>query len=135
MKIVVNRCYGGFGLSVKAVLEYAKFKGFKLYPCIDKYPYDFKNPRFEPCKDGDSLLIHYFKEPLMEDGKCVEDSYFLENSINRDDPALVKVVEELGEKANSRYSQLKIVEIPDNVKWEIEEYDGFERVSEIHRTW
>lgn len=30
-KIVVNRCYGGFGLSHEAILEYAKRKGVKLF--------------------------------------------------------------------------------------------------------
>jgi len=30
---------------------------------------------------------------------------------------------------------LKIVDIPDGVEWEIEEYDGMEWVAEKHRTW
>ena len=33
------------------------------------------------------------------------------------------------------HAQLKIVEIPNNIKWEIAEYDGHEWVSEVHRTW
>jgi hypothetical protein len=45
------------------------------------------------------------------------------------------LVEEMGEKAGSTYSQLRIVEIPDDVEWQIEEYDGSEWVSEKHRTW
>ena len=32
-------------------------------------------------------------------------------------------------------SDLKVVEIPDDVEWEIEEYDGNEWVSEVHRCW
>lgn len=32
-------------------------------------------------------------------------------------------------------ADLKIVEIPDDVEWVIEEYDGIEYVSEVHRTW
>ena len=55
--------------------------------------------------------------------------------IKRDDPVLVKVVEELGEQANTRYSNLKVVEIPDEVEWSIQEYDGVEWVAEAHRTW
>ena len=27
------------------------------------------------------------------------------------------------------------VEIPDDVEWQIEEYDGTEHISEKHRTW
>ena len=32
MKVVINACYGGFGLSHKAIMRYAELKGFKLYP-------------------------------------------------------------------------------------------------------
>ena len=32
-------------------------------------------------------------------------------------------------------STLKIIEIPDDVDWIIEEYDGNEWVAEKHRTW
>ena len=53
----------------------------------------------------------------------------------RDDPALIRVIEELGEKANTRYSELRVIEIPDDVEWQIEEYDGNEWVAEKHRTW
>jgi hypothetical protein len=53
----------------------------------------------------------------------------------RDDPVLVQVVEELGEESFDRYADLKIVEIPEDVDWYIEEYDGLEHVAERHRTW
>ena len=53
----------------------------------------------------------------------------------RDDPVLVQVVETLGKRANSAQAQLHIVDVPDDVEWEIEEYDGKEWVSEKHRTW
>jgi hypothetical protein len=48
---------------------------------------------------------------------------------------LIQVVEELGEKASGRFADLKVVEIPDDVEWQIDEYDGLEWVSERHRTW
>lgn len=53
----------------------------------------------------------------------------------RNDPDLVAVVEELGEAANGRFSKLRVVEIPDGVEWQIEEYDGLEWIAEKHRTW
>jgi len=56
-------------------------------------------------------------------------------NIQRDDPVLVQIVEQLSEEANCHFSQLKVVEIPFDVEWEIEEYDGKEWVSEKHRTW
>lgn len=60
---------------------------------------------------------------------------FYQWEAKRDDPALIQVIETLGEAANSRYAKLKIIEIPDNVEWQIEEYDGYEWVAEQHRTW
>jgi hypothetical protein len=47
----------------------------------------------------------------------------------------VAVVEELGARANGRHAELKVVEIPANVDWEIDEYDGAEWVAEKHRIW
>ena len=55
--------------------------------------------------------------------------------IRRDDPALVQVVEELGEKSSDRCADLRVVEIPEGVSWLIGEYDGLEHVAERHRTW
>jgi hypothetical protein len=60
---------------------------------------------------------------------------FHERDIARDDPYLVKVVEELGEAANGKYADLKVVEVPGDVEWQIAEYDGLEWVAEQHRTW
>lgn len=53
----------------------------------------------------------------------------------RTDSGLVACVETLGEKADGRYAELKVVEIPDDVDWEIDEYDGIESVHEVHRVW
>lgn len=53
----------------------------------------------------------------------------------RDDPELIRIVKELGERANGSCAQLKVVEIPDDVEWVICQYDGLEWVAEDHRTW
>ena len=55
--------------------------------------------------------------------------------IERNDQYLVRVIEELGDDANGRFSELKVVNIPDEVEWQIEEYDGLEWVEEKHRIW
>lgn len=55
--------------------------------------------------------------------------------IKRDDPMLVQTVLRLAGAANTPYSALKVVEIPDGVQWHIAEYDGREWVAEDHRTW
>jgi len=56
-------------------------------------------------------------------------------NMDRSDPNLIRVVEEMGGEANSTISTLKIVEIPDHIVWEIQDYDGMEWVAEKHETW
>lgn len=48
---------------------------------------------------------------------------------------LVDIVTQLGPLANGDFAKLNIVEIPDDVKYIIQEYDGCEWVAEEHRTW
>lgn len=55
--------------------------------------------------------------------------------LERNDPDLIAVVEELGENTDGFGSELKIVDIPDDIKWYIYNYDGMETVREEHRTW
>lgn len=55
---------------------------------------------------------------------------------DRCDRHLLSIIELLGsEKVSGPFAALKIVEIPDDVVWEITEYDGYERVEEVHRSW
>ena len=131
MKIVINKCFGGFGLSHKAVMQYAELKGFKLYPFVETG----ECHRFKPYGGGEVFLIHYSKAPLLDNGSYLEDSYFSDRDIERTDPILIKVVEELKEKANGHSAKLSVIEIPDDIKWEIDEYDGIETVHEKHGSW
>ena len=109
MKIVINRKYGGFGLSEEAVLLYGDKKGLNIIAKQD-----------EKIK----TIIHY-----------KEQNGFGEWEIERNDPVLVEVVEQLGDLANGHYSKLKVVEVPDDIKWYISDYDGIEEVHEEHRKW
>jgi len=58
-----------------------------------------------------------------------------QHDIARDDPVLVRIVNELGSEADGAYATLKVVEVPGDVDWEIDEYDGDEWVAEKHRRW
>lgn len=101
MKIVINRCFGGFSLS-KAVYE-------ELGLEWDGYGY----------LDNEDLGIK------SDDGNAY-----------RADKRLVEAVEKIGvEKASGSMAELEVVEIPDDVDWEISEYDGREHIAEKHRTW
>ena len=138
MKVVINKCFGGFGLSYKAVMRYAELSGFKLYAYTHIFP---KNPKdevvYEPY-DGkkDVWMITYSKRSgIVTANEMRNDDYYLESQIERTDPILIQVIEELGKEANGRYASLSIIEIPDDIEWEIEEYDGTEHIAEKHRTW
>lgn len=133
MKIVINDCYGGFGLSHKGMIRYAEIKGFKLYAYTTSYDKSSEDYRKTILWDGtgnEPFFLSYSTSPEL-DGK----NHFWKGDIERNDSALIQVVEELGAEANGNYSSLKIVEIPDDVKWHIAEYDGNEHVAEDHRTW
>lgn len=143
-KIVINKCFGGFGLTHEAIMRYAELSGFKLYPFVEERQVKGKewSPRTskhkdyinEESKDNPYDLIHYSTSPL-KNGKYKENSYFSDRDIKRDDVNLIKVVEEMKEKANGHYAYLTVVEIPDDIEWEILEYDGMESVEEKHRSW
>ena len=129
MKVVINTCFGGFGLSPLAVKRYGELKGIPLYMYAEygghlrQVSYD-KEPPFVP---------YYYTIPNLTEW---QDEYcFHERDIPRDDPILIRVVEELGDKANGEYAKLSIIEIPDEVDWEISEYDGNESIEEVHRSW
>jgi len=110
MKVVVNRCYGGFSLSRKAVLLARKITG---------------NPKWGGAQ---------IKGDIYDNGEICNDDYgYVE--VERNDKILIEVVEKLGKKADGRCAELEIVEIPDGTDYEIEEYDGKEWVSERHRKW
>ena len=138
MKIAVNKRWGGFGISHKAILRYAELKGIKLYACVDKRDekgeLDFGKLE-NYTNQTDSFCIHYLTQPLREDGTYVEDTYWSYSNIERNDPLLIQVIEEMGVEANGDHAKIVVVEIPDDVKYEIDEYDGQETIHEVHRSW
>jgi hypothetical protein len=137
MKIVINTCYGGFTLSHKAMKRYAELSGFDIFAFRSEYDSsdkDFEELTYLTDKEvedqGDEGLIFYYKDKNHTEGND-----FCQYAFKRNDPILVQVVEELSDESSGYCSDLKVVEIPDDVDWEIEEYDGSEWISEKHRTW
>jgi len=91
MKVVINKCFGDFGLSEKAFNRYNE-----LSPTKAVYEFDIK----------------------------------------RDDPFLIQAIEEIGIiVSGGKHSELKIVDIPNDVAWYVDDYDGMETIRESHRTW
>ena len=144
MKIVINTSYGGFGLSKKAILKYLEL--------CEITPYFYKrDPDASPTK---SFYIKITIEEYLNNNKLfnliilkkdfgdrvlwtreMNADFFSDDDIKRTDPNLIKVIELLGQQANGKFANLKIVEIPNGVDWMIEDHDGDEYVSEKHRTW
>ncbi len=139
MKIVLNKCFGGFGLSHEAKMEIFKRKNIEVFPYINNFSYDSDDEytRHTGQKLGSMDFIYYFKkDPKIDKVTGIyseidrlygitDDSSFSSDS-NRGDKDLVAVVEKLGSEASGPYASLKVVDIPDGAEWEISDYDGVE---------
>jgi hypothetical protein len=108
-EVVYNDCYGGFSLSLEAQKLYIEYLGYK---------------------------------PKFHDGKCIWDKFYTCDEIpqfnpldigERHDPALVKTVKELGEKAGGDCAKLRITTVEG--AYRIQEYDGMETVVESYGDW
>jgi len=139
MKVVINSRFGGFGLSLLGELEYLKLKGKEAFIYKQtKYAYRDGVDLYEKVGLNNGGLFSLTLTKDMGDSfTTLPDDEFLFSSreIERTDEDLVKVVEMLGTKAFGEYSSLKVVEIPDDISWHIDEYDGAETIHEDHRSW
>lgn len=153
-KILINRCFGGYTLSDKFKIKLCKIKNRecdKLYFYSGGYDEDY-NDTFEFIRDfkfkenGDLIvenqrpswnMIYVTYEYQGKNPEELMNCVFLSDELYaRDDKDLIKLFEEMGsKKASGRYASLKIVEIPEDVEWEISDYDGLEEVHEKHRVW
>ena len=131
MKVVINRCYGGFSLSAAGTKEFYKRKGKKCYffAGMGREPY-----RKATERDLAGMFWHCFDIP-NPNRKASDRHYLTNRPDDRCDPDLIATVEKLGEKANGQCAELEIVEIPDGVDYNIADYDGMESIHESHRSW
>jgi hypothetical protein len=98
MKIVINKCFGGFALSETRMSQYAIRKGVTALPDDDDFPIQIWD-------------------------------------IPRDDPDLVYVVQQIPEDEGICGTDLHVIEIPDDVDWQIEDWDGCEHIVDKKRIW
>ena len=107
-KVVINTCYGGFGITDEAMKMYLERKGI---------PYKMVKSEFSTWNH------EYFEKADPNQEQEVPDTFDLE----RDDPVLIEVIEELGlERSAGPYAKLEIEDIPKGTLYRIEEYDGRE---------
>lgn len=132
MKIAINTCYGVFSLSGEAICKIGERKGHKVFP----YYYDWENKccaKVDNPNDADYFVTKDFGREVSAEEDAFYDAIL--PSFTRTDPDLIAVIEEMGEAANGDHSILKVIEIPDDVEWQIGEYDGVEWIEEKHRRW
>ncbi len=84
------------------------------------------------CCGGYSLSQKCVEWLVERDGVTISEYTYADDRAN---PLLVAAVEALGAEAGGSCAELKVVDIPDEVEWQIESYDGREWVAETHRTW
>jgi hypothetical protein len=141
-RIVINNQHGGFSLSQEAVLAYLDILGIPVWmEYSDKFS-SLMGPTYWLVPPGpdrvDTELKDWHKMSLSQKqshNAKYSQQVFDVQSIARDDPYLVKVVQKLGKIADGKHAGLKIVEVPSDVDWTIDEYDGKEWVAEKHRIW
>jgi len=104
MNVVINDCYGGYGLSDEVLKMYL----------------ERTNTPYTTSQQSGTYFTH---EYIM-----VDDQPFTEESISRQDPILIEILEEIGWVKKG----LKIVVLPDFACYSIGEYDGKEW---IENTW
>ena len=136
MKVAINTCYGGFGLSLKAIKELGKLMGKEIYFYKQDDEFNYRNCIKVTDLNDKAFCIMPVCKDLGDkaDIDLINENYF-NDDVGRTNYFLIRVIEKLGEEANGRCSKLKIVEIPDDVEFDIQEYDGMEWVAERHRTW
>lgn len=126
MKVVINRCFGGFGLSDAAYERLIEW-GCPVRALTGRWA---TNPNNEGEVIFDNNLVD---DPRSKVGMGRYWDTWTDES--RTHPLVVRVVEELGDAANGPVADLAVVEIPDGVEFEISEYDGLESIHEKHRVW
>ena len=124
-KIVYNACYGGFSLSHEAIMRYAEIKGITLYGQDGQDRGRGYSYTTVPLEEWERIYEECHKE---RDYRRSDELTFSDRSISRTDPALVQVVEELGDAANAPHAKLLIEELPAGTLYRIDEYDGNETV-------
>ena len=142
MKVVINRCFGGFGLSKEGYVRYCELAGL---PCFIEEDKKYSSLGLFTCwllpqaervdnKEGDAFYSMSMEERIAYNNIHSEQTLY-DRDIERNDPFLVQLVEENTELYSGRHSELAVVEVDDDAEWEIDEYDGREHVAEKHRTW
>jgi len=119
-RIVINRCFGGFCFSDE---------GYEWLIAEKKWTVTTWNDEGE-YTDPDAQIVEMSELSFKHYGLVANDSA----PKFRTNPDVIEMIEKLGKRASdSVVSDIQIVEVPDDIDWVIDEYDGKERIREIHK--
>lgn len=126
MKIAINKLSVYFELSPRAWKRYVELSGKDLHFLDD-----------ETYQEIDIKSDNNHRYILLDARYYNENAESVKFEPERNDPALIQTLEELGALANTDWSEFKIIEIPDDVNWHVvKDYDNdYEYIEEIHRIW
>lgn len=127
MKIVLNKCYGMLDLSQEALVKFAELENIKLY----FYTYDNETEGYIR-KDAYSKYCRVYTT-IKNLGEFCEDipkyALFSINDIDRTNPNLIQVIEEMGPSEAGTFWSCPVIEIiPAGTKFLIKEKDGYETI-------
>lgn len=141
MKLVINNCYGGFGLSPKGLKRYLELKGKQAYFYIQsKYYHEDGGIEFKRIDNIEYFNDLFFSCTTCDQGEKImgyPKDAFEKYNIQRNDPDLVQVVEEMGKEASGKCANLVVVEIENGRWYKINDYDGYESIEyrDIDNEW
>lgn len=127
-EIVINTCYGGYGVSPFGLVEWYKRKnpGSEVYLYKTKYYTDTVRYEKTNSLDGDVMVLTKDLGEYFTDASLITNDIFIsEYGIKRTDPILIKLIEEFGSLMNGEHAELFVAKVDSN-KYRICEYDGLE---------
>jgi len=126
MKVVINKRHYGFLYTPNILYKELIKRGWELI-IVNKWDDEVKNNN--SCAIIDWNHMRDYGERYQ-----FNDIFSKNLRTNKD---LIEVIEQLGDKLVTDDCMLKIVEIPDNIEWDIRDYEcvAGEYVEEKHRIW